>query len=249
MSLKKILLLVLSIFLLQQIMLIRPTAAQNQKTRSVIIRSDPPGAMLYFKGENSFIGVTPFNIKPNLTGRYQIMAVKPGYEKSKVEYYFKGTEKGVLRLRLTPKTPFKAGIRSLIFPGWGQRYSERRKMGTFLSLAQAGVGIFTFISHNDYEKAYDEYKSALSDYEQYKKISGLRDQYWDIVVRKHKSANDAFDERQVWLYITGGLWLYNFLDSIFFFPSFDRGVFNKTMPGISANFQNNTFGLTLKVPF
>jgi len=247
MWLKKILLFVLLVFLLQHIFFVTRMEAQDK--RIVIIKSDPPGAMLYFQGENSFVGVTPFKIKPNLTGKYKISAVKSGYEKSKVEYYFKGTERGILRLRLTPKTRFKAGVRSLVFPGWGQVYSERKKSGIFLSLVQLSAGIVTLVSHRDYENAFNEYKNSINDYKENKWDSDVRDQYWEALVLKHKKAGDAFDKRQTWLYITGGLWIYNFLDSIFFFPSFDKGIFNRSLPGISANFQNDKLGLTLTVPF
>lgn len=236
---------VLSWFILQA-----PGAQSQVNDKNVvIINSNPPNAMIYLDGENSFVGVTPFKIKPNLTGKYNIIAIKSGYEKSKVEYYFKGNEKGVLRLRLTPKTPFKAGIRSLAFPGWGQIYAERKKSGIFFSLVQLSAGIVTLVSHKDYENAVHDYKNAMNDYNKNKWNSELRDQYWDTVVHTHKAAEDAFDKRETWLYITGGLWIYNFLDSIFFFPSFDKGIFDRKLPGISANFHNDKMGLTLTVPF
>ncbi len=225
------------------------TGIQAQDKRVVTIKSDPPGVMLYFKGENSFVGVTPFTVKPNLMGNYKITAVKQGYEKSKVQYYFKGTESGTLRLRLSPKTRFKAAMRSMVFPGWGQIYSDRKHSGIFLSLVQAGAGLFTLVAHNDYNNAYDKYKNALSDYEENKKFSALRDDYWDVVVARHKEASNAFDKRQTWLYISGGLWIYNFLDSILFFPSFDNEIFNRSLPGISVNFQNDTVGLNLSFQF
>ncbi len=223
------------------------TSAQGKKI--VIIKSDPPGAMLYVKGENSYVGVTPLNIKPTLIGQYELTLVKSGYEKAKVVYNFKGTEKGVLKLSLVPKTPLKAGIRSLVIPGWGQMYSERKRSAILISLVQAGVGIFALAAHNDYNTAYNNYENAMKDYEVNKWRSNVRDQYWEIVVEKHKKANDAFDKRQTWLYITGGLWIYNFLDSIVFFPPFDNEIFKRALSGISPNFQNDTVGLTFSYSF
>jgi hypothetical protein len=239
--------LVLRILFLQIIIFVTRTYAQDKKV--VIIKSDPPGAMLYFKGENSFIGVTPFKVKPSLLGSYKITAVKQGYEKINVEYYFKGTESGTLRLGLIPKTRFKAGIRSLVFPGWGQMYSERKKFGLFVSLLQAGTGIFALIAHQDYNKAYDQYQNAWDDYKANEKYSDLRSEKRDILEAKYNKAEDAFNKRQTWLYISTGLWLYNFLDSIFFFPSFDNEIFNRSLPGISANLKNDTVGLMLTYPF
>jgi len=249
MWLKKILLITLLIVIFQQVIQVQVIGAQESARKDVVIKSDPPGAMLYFQGENSFVGVTPFKVKPNLMGKYKITAVKSGYEKSKLEYYFKGTEKGTLRLRLTEKTRFKAGVRSLVFPGWGQMYSERNKSGLLLSIIQVGAGIYTLVSHQNYEKAFDDYQNAIDNYKQNKKYSAERDQYWNIVVRRHQKASDAFNKRQTWLYISGGLWLYNLLDAVLFFPSYDKGIFSRTLPGISANFQNDTVGLTYTLPF
>ena len=237
---------ILLISILQIVMFM--VVAQAQDKKDVVIKSDPPGAMLYFNGETSFIGVTPFKVKPNLTGNYKITAVKPGYEKSKVQYYFKGTESGTLRLKLAPKTRFQAGIRSLVFPGWGQLYSERKNSGIFLSLIQAGAGVFTLLAHNDYNNAYKEYQNAWDDLTNEKSYE-LYIEKKDIYEAKYKKAENAFNKRETWLYISAGLWLYNFFDSIIFFPSFDNEIFNRSLPGISVNFQNQTVGLSMTYSF
>jgi len=249
MRLKRILLLAVGILLLPMIVMISSVEAQNKSKNRVIIKSDPPGAMIYFKGENSFVGVTPFKLKPNLIGNYRITATKSGFEKSKLEYVFKGTERGVLRLRLIPKTRFKAGIRSLVFPGWGQIYSERKKSGIFLSLLQAGAGLFALMAHLDYDKAFDDYQSALDDYLTNNQNYEVAIQKWQIVESRYRRAEKAFNKRKNWLAISGGLWLYNFLDSIFFFPSFDKKFFHRSLPGISVNIRHDSVGLGLTVPF
>lgn len=222
--------------------------AQEKDKNGIVVKSEPPGAMLYFEGENSFIGVTPLKLRSNLKGVYKITATKYGYEKSRMEYFFKGSESGVMRLRLSPKTRFKAGVRSLVFPGWGQHYSERKTSGILISLIEAGVGIFTLIAHLEYDKSLNDYDEALEDYINEKNID-LKFEKYDVVKTKYNKANDTFHKRETWLYITGGLWLYNFLDAIIFFPSFDREVFDKVIPGISTNFHDGSVALTLTVPF
>jgi len=247
MRLKKIIRPVLRMLILQIIILVTGIHAQERK--NVVIKSNPPGAMLYFKGENSFVGVTPFKVKSALLGKYKITIVKQGYEKSTVDYYFKGTESGTLRMSLVPKTQFKAGIRSLVFPGWGQMYSERKNFGLLLSLMQTGAGMVTLIAHQDYKKAHDDYQNAWDDYKANERYSDLRSEKWEIYQAKYKKAEDAFNKRDTWLYISAGLWLYNFLDSIFFFPSFDNELFNQTLPGVSVNLSNDRVGLMLTYPF
>ena len=248
MQLKLTMLFVLWSLFLQMLLVVTGMQAQDKDKKHLIVKSDPPGVMLYFEGENGFVGVTPLTLKSRLIGNYKITAVKNGYEKSKLEYFFKGTENGTMRIRLLPRTRFKAGIRSLVFPGWGQRYSERKWTGILLSLTQLGVGIYTYDMHRKYEKALKDYNSALTDYENLKEHD-LHDTYYATLVDRHTKADDAFEKRQTWLFITGGLWIYNFLDSIFFFPSFEKEIFNRSLPGISANFQNDNIGLTLSFSF
>ena len=102
-------------------------SAQAKRERVIMVKSNPVGAMVYFQGETNFVGVTPFKLHPNFRGVYDVTIVKDGFEKSKHTYMFKGNESGTLSLKLNPKTRLKAGMRSLIFPGWGQYYSERKK--------------------------------------------------------------------------------------------------------------------------
>jgi tetratricopeptide (TPR) repeat protein len=221
----------------------------QEKSKNITIKTNPPGVMIYFEGENGFVGVTPLTLKSKLIGTYKITAVKSGYEKTKLEYFFKGTESGTMRFNLSPRTRFKAGIRSLVFPGWGQRYSERKWTGILFSIAQLGLGIYTYDVHRDYEKAIKDYNKALDIYEENIKNSQLREKYYTIALDKYHKADDAFEKRQTWLAVFGGVWLFNFLDSIFFFPSFDRDIFKNSIPLITTNVNNDSYSLTLTMPF
>ena len=49
---------------------IQSFAQQNSK-KSLIIKSDPPGITVNFKGETNFIGITPFKLSPNFHGNTQ----------------------------------------------------------------------------------------------------------------------------------------------------------------------------------
>jgi len=236
-----------NLFLQTSIIFNRGEAQEN--SRNIIIKTNPPGVMLYFEGENGFIGVTPLTLNTKLIGTYKITAVKSGYEKSKLEYFFKGTESGTMKLNLSPRTRLKAGIRSLVFPGWGQRYSERKWAGILFSITQLGLGIYTYDVHRKYETAIKDYNNALDVYKDNIKNSELREKYYAIVLEKYQKADDAFERRQTWLAVCGGLWLFNFLDSIFFFPSFGGDIFNNSIPLISTNVNNESYLLTLTMPF
>ena len=249
MDLKSAIILMMCSFLLQMIVDISIVMAQSKKKSLIIVKSEPSGAMVYVKGENSYVGVTPFKLKSNFRGIYEIISFKKGYEKQKHIYLFNGNERGILRLKLIPKTQLKAGIRSFIFPGWGQFYSERKTSGMLISLLQFGTIISMVKYVKDYDKAVDEYEKALTIYEKNKKTYNLRDTYWNIVVDKHNRADDIYNKRQIWMTITCGLWIYNILDAIFFFPSFEKDIFNRSLPNISTNIQNGTASLILTMSF
>jgi len=227
--------------------LAQPTIAQNKKSNLVLIKSDPTGAMIHFKGESSFVGVAPFKLRANLHGGYEIFAHKEGFERKKFNYFFTGNENGTLKISLSPKTRFKAALRSSLFPGWGQLYAERKTSGVFLNLIQVGTIIGTLLAVDDYNKAVDEYKNALTNYELNRKLYSVRAEYWQIVVEKNKKANDSFDKQQMWLWAAGGIWIYNILDSIFFFPSFDKAIFNRSVPAISMNIRPGVANLALNI--
>jgi len=247
MHLKSAMILMLFNFLFQMTFDISIVAAQTKPKSSIIVKSEPPGAMVYFQGENSFVGITPFKLHPAIRGTYKMSVSKRGFEKGKYEYFFSGREKGTLKLKLSPKTRVKAGLRSVVFPGWGQSYAERKMTGILMSLLQVGTVIGTITSVRDYDNAVDEYENALKIYEKNKKQSS--DTYWEIVVKKHKQADDTFNRKQMWLWISGGLWIYNILDSMIFFPSFEKEMFNRSVPTLSANFQGGTASLMFTMSF
>lgn len=239
---------ILFIFFIQLTIDTATLAAQNRQRNSVIVKSDPPGAMVYFEGEKSFVGITPFKLRPNFRGKYKILTVKNGYEKRQNEYFFTGKEKGTLRLKLSPKTRFKAGLRSFIFPGWGQFYAERKTTGILMSFLQVGTAIGAVTSIRDYNKAVEDYDNALKTWKD-NKNGELDDTYRNILINRYNKADESFSRRQTWIWVASGLWVYNILDSIFFFPSFDKEIFNRSVPTLSTNFQNGTPSLRLTMSF
>jgi len=244
---KLISILYLFIFLL----LIHAGTGVCQSTRKgiILVKSEPPGAMVYLQGENSFVGVTPFKLAANFHGIYRITTSKKGYEKQNHVYLFNGDERGILKLNLIPKTPTKAAIRSCFVPGWGQYYSERKFSGVLINALEifSLIGMGNAIRH--YNADVSAYETALKLYEKNKQSYYLRDQYWNNVVNLHAKADDTFDKRQKWIVLACSVWLYNILDAFLFFPSFDEEIFNRTTPSLSSEFQNGTAKVTLSMQF
>lgn len=213
------------------------------------INSKPPGAIVYIEGDYTIVGRTPCQIPKNLVGIYKLKAFKNGYENWSSTVSLLGNQQESIMIRLSPKTHFKAGIRSLIFPGWGQTYSDRKTMGVILGLAQLGTTISTLIAHFNYQDTVDDYNRAVKTFEQKKKIYEERERYWKIVQDKDKKVDDAYNLRKRWIWISAGVWLYNLLDAIIFFPSYGKELYNLNTPMMSGSIQDGRLTLSITKSF
>jgi len=219
------------------------TSLQAQSRRSVSIKSRPSGAIVCLEGEYTIVGRTPCKITGNLTGTYKIKAYKRGYENWSSTINFLGQGKESVIIHLSPKTRFKAMLRSMVFPGWGQVYSGRRTKGAFISLLQLGSAISTAIAVIDYNNKVNDYNDAVSKYEKKKKIFEEREKYWKIVSDRKREADKAYDLMQTLTWITVGIWIYNVLDCLFFFPSYEN------IPMISGYIQEGNPSITISMEF
>lgn len=223
--------------------------AQAKAPRAIVVKTEPAGALVSFEGENNFVGITPFEINSNFHGRYKIVVTKQGYEKRNYEFLFDGKRKGTLKLKLTPKKAYKAGLRSCFFTGWGQMYSERKTFGAILGIAQVGALIGTANSTKKYQDKVDELNDAKREYEKNKRYYNLRETLRQKVETKYSDADKAFQNQQTWILIAGGIWLYNVLDSMLFFPSFEDALLNRSMPTISSDMSGDKVGIKLSLSF
>jgi hypothetical protein len=216
------------------------TAFAQSESRSpkgtVTFNSNPPGAVIYLSGEYRFWGRTPFVLPYNLFGRYRIQANRRGYEEVVAVYNFTGESKGALTLKLSPKTPAKALYRSLLFPGWGQYYSERKFVGILFVGATAGAFVALTINENLYQNAKNGYLTALASYNLSLSQGDINAQNANFVIlqRALQSFNDTKDSRNSMLYAIAGVWVFNALESVIFFPNFsDIEFFEKLSPKFS----------------
>jgi hypothetical protein len=167
------------------------------------ILSRPAGASCRIEGDRVVVGRTPLTIERGLVGRYKVRSVEPGYEGWERVIQLSGATSDTLWMTLRSKNAFKAGVRSLILPGWGQFYSQRSGMG-WTYLAAAGLaGAGAIVANVEYQNRLDDISTAVS----------LKDRQNAI-----KKADDAYNERQDALAVAAGVWLASFLDAMVFFP-------------------------------
>jgi len=187
--------------------------------------SKPSGAFVYLQGDYDFIGVTPCEVPFPLEGSYHVKALKRGYEDWTSRITVVGDHQNSLYMRLSPKTKWKTAMRSAIFPGWGQYYSDRKTKGVIFGILQIGSLLGTAYAYQNYEEAKDDYYTAVDRYRAEKRIDELgrlRIEMNDL----RRDADSAWELRNTFLALTAGIWAYNVLESVLFFPRYGQDIYN-----------------------
>lgn len=235
--------------LAMSIVLAGSTSAQDQSNETkVVIDSRPSGAAVYLEGAYTVVGRTPLTLERSLIGPYKIRSWKYGFEEYSSELQFTGNNETIL-IRLQRKTPLKAGLRSFVFPGWGQLYTEQRLKALVISAGQLGTGIATLVAHSRYLSAKDDFNAALDEFDRRKQDFAQREVLAEEVRRREREMNDAYDLRRTWLWITGSVWAFNVLDAILFFPRDHSRFYDMRLAPISATIEPGAARVNLEVTF
>jgi hypothetical protein len=187
--------------------------------------SKPSGAFVYLEGDYDFIGVTPCEVPFPMEGTYHVKALKRGYEDWTSQITVIGDRQNSLYMRLSPKTRWKAAVRSAIFPGWGQYYTDRKTKGIVFGILQIGSLLSTAYAYQNYEESKDDYYAAIDRYRAEKRIdelNRLRAEMNDL----RREADSAWELRNTFMALTAGIWAYNVLESILFFPRYGQDVYD-----------------------
>lgn len=224
-----------------------PGQAQNE-AYPVVIKSNPPGASIELVGDYTIIGQTPCHIRQETAGRFQLKVRKTGYEARNQFVDLQFATPNVFEIRLAPKTRWKAGLRSGLLPGWGQFYAEKPRKGLVVGAAFfSSLGILGYTAQR-YQSKVDAYNSAreilsrpLDNTEYARQLQ--------VVQEKGDAADQAFDLRQKWTWITSSIFIYNLLDVLFFFPNFElRGIRPSNLQ-LSLSSTSNATGCSLSILF
>ena len=198
------------------------------------------------KGEYTISGVTPLKIPYVLQGIYKIKSSRHGYENWSSIYDFSGEVLKKVSFNLKPKSRFKAGLRSFFFPGWGQYYSDRKIQSLVLGWMEITSVLFTVKKTSDYNRIVNDYKNLVDEYKSTSMTFNKRQSLKDQIKTYEIKADDAYQKKQMWLYIMASVWTYNILDAVFFF-GFDKiSTSSEMFPSISALSEGEKIGINLK---
>jgi hypothetical protein len=173
-------------------------------------------------------------------GTYEAEISKPGYISKKVNLNIQYDQTQTVTFSLPSKTTAGAFTRSLVLPGWGQVYQQKRTRAWVYSLGFIGSAAGSVFYTN-------KYNSAVNDYDV------IRDQYSKAVeegeiLRLNKVMNDAYDDitgaeniRNLFYIGTAVIWLWNITDALLLPPAWHRTV------SFSASNEGNNLSMGIAV--
>lgn len=195
--------------------------AQNYNLQKrLFIISAPSGTTIQLKGPYTFFGKTPFTISQNLAGPYKLIATKRGFESKDMEIDFNDDLSQTLTITMQPLSRLKATYRSLLFPGWGQRYKGVSGRGLLFTGLVAGAGIGTLVTRSNYQSDHDDLDAARTNY-----LNSLNQDFaaaqaaWTNWQAAYRHAQHSYDRYKRAVLITSSIWAINVIDAFFMSPT------------------------------
>jgi hypothetical protein len=197
--------------------------ARSQTTPVVSVTSKPSGATVVLSGDYTVAGITPTSFSQNLIGLYRIAAHHEGYESYHSTLVLSGREAVALDIKMVPKTRLRAAMRSLVIPGWGQRYSDSKTKGALLTIGTLATATIAGVMHLRYDSRRQDYDDFQAIYDQTRSVEERENMLAELYALQ-KDAYNAERDRNVVLGVLAGIWVYNVLDAFLFFPDYGLNV-------------------------
>lgn len=178
------------------------------------VTSDPPGAVVRLSGEYEWVGRTPWSLHRPLSGFYRVEAHAPGYQTWRGELLLGPGEPQDLRIRLSKKTRLGAGLRSLILPGWGQRYNDAPGRGLVYTIGEAAALAGAVVLWEIYQERVDDFDDAARAYRNAETVDSIRETR-AVLVEESDDADDAYDRYAVAIGAAAAIYGIAFLDAMF----------------------------------
>ena len=226
------------------------TSANAQNTDEsfgVLIVGRPAETIIQLKGAYVFTGRTPFSIPQNLSGPYVLSASKTGFESKSMKLFLGYEPFRQIDINLKPISRWKAGSRSLLIPGWGQRYKGAKGRGLLFTGLAIGAGVGTLVTQLDYSSDLDDANRTKQDYQRVSNNFEQARAAYDKWQAAYRRADESYDRRQRSLMITAAVWAVNFLDALFLPPG--PGENERTKTPLTNHIGFNDSRIELKFSF
>ncbi|HOD65910.1 MAG TPA: DUF5683 domain-containing protein [candidate division Zixibacteria bacterium] len=227
-----------------------PVAAQADSDPGVIVRTDPPGCLVTLRGEIQASGVAPVHFRQLLIGDYRLKVERPGWETYSSRLVLDPTKQVAVDVNLSRKTRFKGAVRSLVIPGWGQRYADKDlKAGVSFGMALASGAAF-LLADDEFDYRHGVYNEEKRKYLALPKDAPAEVQQamFNSVKTAHEKAVDAENVRRATIGAAIGVWALSLLDAVLFFPS-EQGTFSIKGVAVAPGRVSDGYGVTLSGRF
>lgn len=173
-------------------------------------------------------------------GKFDFYLSSKGYEDKSFNTYIKPQSVTQIDARLAPKTKGSAFLHSMVVPGWGQYYQEKK-----IRAWSYGIAFFTLVAgvlyyNNDYNKISEDYNKLLNEY----KTSVDPDEI-DLIYSKMEStyseAEGAKKTKNVFAISAGSIWLWNLIDTLILPPSWEKDI------GISSKIDSRNMKINIAI--
>lgn len=223
------------------------TRAQNATDATVTVTSNPTGVTVMLAGDMTVAGVTPATFTQRLAGYFKITAYRDGYETYNSSVLLSGRESTTIDFKLKPKTRVKAALRSIVIPGWGQRYYGAKTKGNLMFAGALVGGVTAGIMHLRFEDKRDSYLDFLARYENERSVSERYLMLAELYSRQ-QDAYDAEQNRNIMGAIVAGVWVYSILDAMLFFPDYGISISGANL-SIAPEYDGESVKLMGRVTF
>ena len=162
--------------------------------------------------------------------RVSVKGYKPVVRSFAVEEY----ERNTLRLELQPKSRTAMVYRSALAPGFGQYSGDRKTSGSTFFATTLGAGAMALVTHLRYGSAVDRYEEAHIAYLNAKTSAQIQQTELNRD-RARGDVEDAFDQRKLWVAVTGTLWLTSIVHALVSGPGTEASRSQNAPDGVSYN--------------
>ena len=207
--------------ILTVVLFLLPLTSFSQNSQSVLtVNSVPAGAEAVLEGAVKVTGITPSTFKQRLVGNYKLKISLSGYETFKTDVAIDPTRHFEINATLNPRSKFKALVKSVVVPGWGQTYLERKKKGRMFTFLTAGSVLAYYLIDKDFDDKYDYYLQKIHEYDSVA-VSGDINDLRIVKTKLDDAQNDAYDAenlRRISIGVVAGIYGMNILDVLLFSP-------------------------------
>jgi TM2 domain-containing membrane protein YozV len=190
------------------------------------------------KIDNIEIGKLPLQNKSINFGIHSLSIEKPGFHKHEKLFVVDSEQAYDITVNLKPQSRYMSLLYSTFVPGSGQLYSGQTTKGWILGLVTLSGVAASVLINNDYLNKRQNYFDSKESYEKNLNLSKMVELY-DTMQNNHAKMEDSYNTAVIAAGVTAGMWLYNMIDTILFFPDQKQKIvtvsINNKHPGLSMN--------------